>query len=127
SIFQQADAFSRKGIRYWAGWFKGRPLEIDMGAIAWDWPRTQEIFERRNIVIHNGSRVTRQYLNNVDRGLLEGLREGSPIEITPEYIEETLERLSTIGLLLAYKVRWKLFRRDSPAQISQWITQKQFD
>jgi hypothetical protein len=126
TIRQHADAFSRRGIRTWATWFKGRPLETDLADLAWDWPRTQELFERRNVVIHNGSRITRQYMNNVDTGLVSGLTEGAPLEITPEYVDESLERLLTLGTMLAYKVRRKLFGKENASDISQWISDEQF-
>jgi hypothetical protein len=126
TIFQQADAFSRKGMRAWAAWFKTRPLEVDLCGLAYDWLGTQEIFERRNVVVHNGSRVTRQYLNNVDSSLTKDLLEGRPLEITPAYVEESLERLLTLGTLLAYKVRVRLFRRENFDATCGWIADEQF-
>jgi len=126
SIFQQSDAFSRKGIRAWATWFKTKPLEIDLEKLAWGWGETQEIFERRNVVVHNGSRATRQYLRNVDSSLSQGLDEGAPLDVTPEYVDESIERLLTLATLLAYKVRLRLFKRDNLAETSEWISGEQF-
>ncbi|VXB92910.1 hypothetical protein [Nocardioides sp. AX2bis] len=127
SIFQQADSFSRKGVRAWTQWFKGKPLEVDLAGLAHDWGRTQEIFERRNVVVHNGSKTTRQYLHNVDSGLTENLTEGSPLDIEPDYVEEALERLITLGVLVGYKVRVRMFQKDNAAAISTWIQNEQFE
>jgi hypothetical protein len=126
SVFQQSDAFSRKGIRAWATWFKGRPLGIDLSVLALDWIRTVEVFERRNVVVHNASRVTRQYLTNVDSSLTAKLSEGDRIEITPEYVDDALSRLSTLGILLALQVRLKLFKKDNAEETSTWISKQTF-
>lgn len=127
SIFQQADGFSRKGIRHWQTWFNGKTFAIDMKKLAMDWHKTEEIFERRNTVVHNGSRATRQYLNNVDSKLTKDLEEGDPLEITPAYLEDSLAQLSVLGLLLTFHVRLKLFRRDNLEETSDWITEQQFE
>jgi hypothetical protein len=127
TIFQQADSFSRKGVRTWASWFRGKPMGIDLGALALDWPRTEEVFERRNVVVHNGSRLTRQYLNNVDAQLLEGYRESSPVEVSPAYLDEAITRLLALGTLLSFQVRLKLFRKTGRVAASDWINDRVFE
>lgn len=127
TIFQQCDQFSRKGVRAWVAWFKGRPLTIDLESLALDWSKTEEVFERRNIVVHNASRVTRQYLKNVDRSLTTDLEEGSIVDVDPEYIAEALSRLCTLGLLLVLQVRTRLFKRGDREGLSEWISDQQFD
>lgn len=126
SIFRRADAFSRRGVKAWAAWFAGKPLGIEMSELALGWVETQEIFERRNVVVHNGSRVTRQYLNNVDRAITSVLSEGESLEISSEYLDQALERLLALGVLLSFRVRHKIFRRDDFEETSSWISAQQF-
>lgn len=127
TIYRQADSFARKGLNHWSKWFSAKPLAIDLKELSYDWEGLHEVFERRNVVVHNGSRVTRQYLRNVAPSLTQNVTEGAPIEVTPDYVEDALQGLLTLGTLLSYKVRCRLFKRDDPQDAADWIKTEQFD
>lgn len=126
TIFQLSDSFSRQGVRAWAKWFAGRPLNLDVTGMALDWERTVEVFERRNLAVHSSSRVTRQYLSSTPSDLLDGLSEGDRLPVDDAYLSDAFERLETLGVLLAFHFRLKIFKKDDADAATNWVSTQQF-
>lgn len=126
TIEREVDVFVRQGLRKWHSWFKGKPLEVDLASCAINWAETHEVFERRNVVVHNSGRATRQYIQTVDSALADQVTEGDLLSISREYLDHALEHLLTLGILLSFGVRVKLYRQEDVQDAAQWILDQQY-
>ena len=57
----KVDSILRESLEKWCELFKRH--KIDLTTFTPSWPAFTECFQRRHIIIHNGAKVSRQYLN----------------------------------------------------------------
>lgn len=69
-----------------------------------------EFFQRRNIIVHNNGIVNTFYLSNVDESLRKGIKKGTRLEVTYEYILDTLDQFLDIGLTIFWWVSQRICR-----------------
>ncbi|MGO9533542.1 MAG: hypothetical protein ACLP3B_20475 [Syntrophobacteraceae bacterium] len=65
-----------------------------------------EVFQRRNILIHNGGIVNSIYLAKVPEHLREGLAKGSHIPVTDDYLNDAIRKFEICFILIAAEL-WK--------------------
>lgn len=65
-----------------------------------------EIYQRRNILVHNGSTVNSIYLSKVNEKYKEGIRIGDEITVSEEYLDRSISLLHTTFTLVACEL-WK--------------------
>ena len=65
-----------------------------------------EIFQRRNLIVDNGSVVHSVYLNKVSASLRIGVKVGDELKVTPEYLEAAIDRIE-VGFILIAAELWK--------------------
>ncbi|MFG0291820.1 MAG: hypothetical protein ACF8MJ_01555 [Phycisphaerales bacterium JB050] len=90
------------------------PKQFDLKELIADWlVDFEEVTERRNIHVHNGGRVSKQYLDNVSErcecrvGELDKLA-----EISPKYLRHAHDVLVQVGLIVAFTVWRSISSRD---------------
>lgn len=69
-----------------------------------------EIFQRRNLIVHAGGIVNNIYMRNVETEFRDTFRVGEKIEITKEYLKESIEKMELYGVNLIYKY-WYNFKK----------------
>ena len=90
-------------------------LNIDCKKSIIGWSRIKEATERRNLIVHNNSRINRRYLTNVDLSLIpektKDLKEGDQISIKENYFMAVLHEIFIAGVILA-QCCWRKWKKD---------------
>jgi hypothetical protein len=107
AISRRVEDFLWLSASEWADWFK-KGLKLDFSSLVDDWDATLEIFERRNIMVHNNSIVSRRYLDRVSDS--HAAEVGTRLNTTVEYANSALHALMTLGLLAAISTWQKLVK-----------------
>lgn len=110
-IEHKVESLMRESLDTWLKFFKERP-KLGMGYMTNEIPRMGEVFKRRNLVVHNGGRVGRRYLEEVDESLRPGIKLGEIVEITPGYLNAAIDLLEQQLLLLAAELWKNLYPQD---------------
>jgi hypothetical protein len=112
-IENKIDAFLRGSLADWVKFFQLR--KIDMVKFVPSWESFAECFQRRHIVVHNGGRVSRQYLERVGQDWIEQHKEeaklGATLLVSNEYLSQAFTFFELVGALLSQEC-WKRFARD---------------
>lgn len=81
-----------------------------------EWSRINEAIERRNIVVHNNSKINRRYLKNVDLSVApekkKDLKEGRGIVIGPDYFATAFDEILIAGVVLI-QGSWRKWKKDN--------------
>jgi hypothetical protein len=86
-IEHRVETLMRKSFDDWLQFFRDKP-KLSLGYLNDEdaIPRIDEVFKRRNLIVHNGGRVSRVYLKEVEESLRKGLKLGEIIDLTPDYL-----------------------------------------
>jgi hypothetical protein len=106
AIDERIDQFMRQSFTSWADWWK-QTLDGDWKLFAADWEAAIEVVQRRHVIMHNGARVSRQYLSNVPERF-RGVEVGDRLTISEDYVQLAIENLLSLGLLASYNLCLKL-------------------
>lgn len=68
--------------------------------------KLNEIYQRRNIIIHNGGIVNKIFLSKVDKSLISGVQIGDKLIIDEEYLERAISIFHKSFILIAAEI-WK--------------------
>lgn len=102
-VDQQVAGFMRQSPSDWCKAVE-RWTKIDPAKLGADWDMVQEMIQRRHVIIHNGGRVDREYLDRVASRLRTGVYLGSTLICDLAYLEPVMVELETWAVCLA--VRW---------------------
>jgi hypothetical protein len=95
-----------QGFDEWMKWID-QQLRIKFQDSALDPDSTNEIFQRRHIIIHNGGRVSRQYLaKNSGLNHIPALDE--VLKVDRDYLAQAIDRLTVLGISLVHLTMRKL-------------------
>lgn len=86
-----------------------------------EWPSFVEMAQRRNVMTHNDGRVSQQYLQVCDREKVSFDTRpiiGSELELTPQYLFNTIHTLSKVGFMLAHTLWRKLLPSNGEIEIA---------
>jgi uncharacterized protein YkuJ len=89
-------------------WINLLKTELSMG-LAYIEPVRQElieIFQRRNLFVHNGGVVNSIYLSKVNQSFRENIKSGDQLEVSKEYLDNAISKLQKAFLLIALEM-WK--------------------
>jgi hypothetical protein len=114
AVARRVDSLLRKGPSDWAKWFT-RQMKVEFDQIALDWSALQEIFERRNIVVHNAGRVSELCVRRVPGPESTTLNAVLPTD--EAYVKKALDHLIALGALLSLRVWLKLHPDDTDAAL----------
>lgn len=105
-------------------------LKIDVKEEIIDWNKIKEAIERRNIIVHNNSKINRRYLENVDLSfapeMKKDLKEGNEISINENYFNSVYDELLIAGIILleCCSRKWK---KDDINQMDQILIEVIYD
>ncbi|WP_228238081.1 hypothetical protein [Allomuricauda sp. M10] len=71
-----------------------------------------EIYQRRNLLVHNGGVVNSIYLTKVPESLRENVKIGDELEVTKEYLENSICKIHLVFTLIASEI-WKKIEKKS--------------
>ncbi|WP_164219357.1 hypothetical protein [Virgibacillus sp. YIM 98842] len=75
-----------------------------------------EVFNRRNLIVHGGGEVNNIYLTKVDEKLREGIKKGDKIKIDKEYILSSIDIFRVYGLSLMYTC-WMSLEKENEERV----------
>jgi len=111
------------------GYFKNY-LKIDLGESIIHWDRINEAIERRNIIVHNNSKINRRYLRNVDLSVIPGktknLKEGKEIGIDRDYFTIVFDEILIAGIILTQSC-WRKWRKDDIDGADSQLVEDMYD
>lgn len=91
-------------------------LKIDTEDDLIEWKRLVEATERRNIIVHNDSKINRRYLSSVDLRVIpekpKEIKEGKTLNIDKEYFARVFEEVFVAGLALIQNC-WRKWEKDT--------------
>ncbi len=97
AIGARVDSLMFKSTAGWFDWLK-RNVGFGLEEIVDDVDKFVEIFQRRHIAVHNGSRVSRRYQINAPQGSAPN-ELGSVVTIDDQYLRDSLDSLLLVGLV----------------------------
>lgn len=90
-------------------------LGIDCKKSIIGWARIKEAMERRNLIVHNNSKINRRYLKNVDFSVIpektKDPKEGDEISIEEDYFMTVLHEILVAGVILV-QCCWRKWKKD---------------
>ena len=104
----------RGGFTEWLTYFEGR-LGLSMGYLTNEKGRLIEVFQRRNLFVHNGGYVGESYRKFVPEELQEKPPEHARVSVTRPYLEAAIDVFERCFILLAAEL-WKKQKIDDDAR-----------
>ncbi len=90
-------------------------LGIDCKKSIIGWVRIKEAMERRNLIVHNNSKINRRYLRNADFSVIpektKDPKEGDEISIEEDYFMTVLHEIFVAGVILV-QCCWRKWKKD---------------
>ena len=127
-IQHKIDAFLRGSLDDWVTFFKQK--KIDMTRFVWSWESFKECFQRRHVIVHNGRRVNRQYLERVGQEWVERHKEeaqlGKILLVDNDYLSQAFNYFELVGLLLCQEC-WKRFAREEQDERGSAVCRHQYE
>ncbi len=96
----------RGNFESWMNILKNTPLKLGLGYLNGRKNEIIEIYQRRNLIIHNGSTINSIYLNKVDSSLIQNLKEGEELKLEKAYLDNSICKLQLVFILIAAEL-WK--------------------
>ncbi len=93
------------GAIEWIDYFR-KHMKLSMSYVDSDLPRIVEVYQRRNILVHNNGVVNSTYMRNVDKGLREGIKQKDTLVIDPIYLDTSIELFERNFILVVAEL-WK--------------------
>lgn len=112
SIERRVDKFMRDAPEKWKKWLADK-AGIDIDAMAIDAAVFDELFLRRNIIVHNGGLVSREYIERSGSSPKD-VPLGTRLPVSTEYLETALDELTIVGVGIAAAAWAKWFSDELP-------------
>jgi len=95
-----------------------------------NWNIINEMIERRNIIVHNDSKINRRYLKNVDLPVIpektKDLKEGQKIIIKEDYFMAVLNEVVIAGTILI-QCCWRGWEKDDISDADEELIRNIYD
>jgi hypothetical protein len=105
--------------------FLRNTVKLSMGYFAADEEVLVEVFQRRNVMVHNDGTVHHSYLANVAESLRKDVQSGQKLDVTPEYLRSAVDTVERNFILIAAELWKKLAPKDEErANVLNDITMK---
>jgi hypothetical protein len=98
----------------WRSFFKDR-MKVDLAELSVPWKLVQEIFERRNCVVHHDGRASKRYIAATG----SSLQIGDVLTVTDDYAQRAVSAIELLGIQLHVAV-WRKFSKNLPA-LTTWL------
>jgi len=105
-------------------------LKIDCKKKIINWDIINEAVERRNIIVHNDSRINRRYLDNVSKTdvseKVKNLKEGKLVRIDEKYFRVVFNELFLAGIIL-HQCCWRKWAKNKIEQADTHLCEDIYD
>ncbi|MFE8987666.1 hypothetical protein ACFYMI_07490 [Streptomyces collinus] len=123
-IDRRLSALLRDGIDGWNKWLSRACGGLSMTALSVNWPGIRELFARRNLIVHAEAEVNQIYLDAIKGLGLPGTsvpEMGETLTVSSEYLLESAEQITALGVILTSEVARKLHKRDFESVMNMLI------
>lgn len=103
----------------WRGFFKDK-MKIDLAELCLQWEEIQEIFERRNCVVHHDGLASKRYV----RAIGTPTTVGTPLTVSDAYAQRAVTAIELLGIQLHVAV-WRKFSAN-PVELIDWLEATSF-
>lgn len=112
AIADEVDALLRSGYQDLPNAFAKR-TGIDTGEVKAHSTRMIELFERRNIFVHNNGRIDHRYMKKVPNTYLKQInaRENLLLAVPSSYLNEGIEAILIVGTIISQRI-WRKYYKD---------------
>lgn len=128
-VSDRVDDLLRGSLEDWRKFFESR-LKVDLRALSPDYSRFGEYVQRRHLIVHAGSRISRRYLALVDDSLLKEYfgqaQLGMPVHLSRAYVSAALQAFEATGLALGLAC-WVKLHRDHASDQAQLESELVYD
>lgn len=108
---KRVDSVLRNSLEDWVKFFRNN-FKLDFRTIVNEWDHFNEIFQRRNTLVHNGGRMSNQYIKKVSKSYLANnhitVKEGIQLFVNEEYLNSAIDLFLTTGINLIATIWGKL-------------------
>ena len=129
-IFKEVDAVLWGSLQSQLEYLTKR-LKVDLSPLDNERESLIEIFQRRNVLIHNGGIANRQYSENVSRALIEkySVQEGEEIDVGEDYLSDALDTAYVAGVALVQQCwrKWDKADEESIGRADKLIVNQLYD
>lgn len=105
-------------------------LKINIKENIIHWDIINEAIERRNIIVHNNSKINKRYLKSVDLSVIpkktKGLKEGNKIGINEDYFTIVFDEILIAGIIL-FQSCWRKWRKDDIDSVDYLLIKDMYD
>jgi len=128
-INKEVDKVLYDGLEGQKGYFKNF-LKIDIKENIIHWDKINEAIERRNIIVHNNSKINRRYLKSVDLSIIpektKDLKEGKKIRMNEDYFTIIFDEIFIAGIILIQNC-WRKWKNDDIDNADSYLTHNMYD
>jgi len=112
------------GLEDWMRFLRNS-IKLSMGYISDDEDVLVELFQRRNVMVHNNGTVHHSYMSKVAEGLRKDVQTGQKLHVTPGYLRSAINIVQRNFTLIAAELWKKLAPKDeNRANVLNDITMK---
>ena len=128
-VNKEVDKVLYDGLEGQKGYFK-KFLKIDIKENIIHWDKINEAIERRNIIVHNNSKINRRYLKSVDLSIIpektKDLKEGKKIHINEDYFTIIFDEIFITGIILIQNC-WRKWKNDDIDNADYYLIRNMYD
>ena len=126
-VSREIDAILYEGVDEQLAYFNRR-LNVDLNPLSVERPLLIEIFQRRNLLIHNNGVVNRQYLARVSPELIKEYEaeQGEPLFVTERYLTAAIDSIYVLGITLT-QLCWRHWHKPSTEVADSVIIDRLYD
>jgi hypothetical protein len=99
------DEIMRGSVDDWVRFLKST-AKLNAAYLEPDYPRLVEIFQRRNVFVHNNGRANAIYLNKVESDLRKGVSLGGELRVSSTYLSKAIDLVEVNFVLISAEL-WK--------------------
>jgi hypothetical protein len=105
-------------------------LKIDIKENIIHWDKINEAIERRNIIVHNNSKINRRYLKSINSKVIPDktnhLKEGKKIGINEDYFTIIFDEIFIAGIILIQNC-WRKWKNDDIYNADSYLIRNMYD
>lgn len=126
-IWKEVDSIIRESVENQLQHFSKR-FKLDLKPIEQNLDHLIEVFQRRNLLVHNNGAVNKIYLHKTPSSLLEQeeIKEGDTLPVTESYLSQAINVVSLCGNILLHLCWQKWEKKDSEAS-EKWIVNQLYE
>jgi len=112
-IEKEVDSLLRDTVEKQLEYFSSKRIKVNLEALSPYKNSLIEIFQRRNIIVHNDGVANKIYLSRVPQEAIEdGIKDGSRLDVTEEYLNKAIDNIYLSGIILV-QLCWRKWQKEN--------------